>query len=125
MVMDDLIFNEQKEGQDQERPKGFANLINDVTFKKVFACKETMISFLNEIVKQPLVTDVTFLNTEAYAGTEDDRMAIFDIACRGQDGSEFIVEMQCAPQEYFRDRMLTPRNTGTCVASGGTISSNL
>ena len=89
--------------------KGYANLTNDYMFKRVFGseeCKDILIAFLNRIVGNGDIEDVTFQNTEHLGPTADDRRAVFDIAVRTKSGEEYIIEMQLAQQEYFRDRSL-------------------
>ena len=89
--------------------RGYANLTNDYMFKRVFGseeCKDILIAFLNRIVGNGDIEDVTFQNTEHLGPTADDRRAVFDIAVRTKSGEEYIIEMQLAQQEYFRDRSL-------------------
>ena len=89
--------------------KGYANLTNDYMFKRVFGseeCKDILIAFLNRIVGNGDIDDVSFQNTEHLGPTADDRRAVFDIAVRTKSGEEYIIEMQLAQQEYFRDRAL-------------------
>ena len=92
-----------------EVPKeGYANLTNHYMFKRIFGmeeCKDILIRFLNDIMGDKFIEDVTFLSTEHLGPTEEDREAIFDISCKTKD-EEFIVEMQNAHQTYFRDRAL-------------------
>ena len=85
--------------------RGYANLTNDYMFKRVFGseeCKDILIAFLNRIVGNGDIEDVTFQNTEHLGPTADDRRAVFDIAVRTKSGEEYIIEMQLAQQEYFR-----------------------
>ncbi len=89
--------------------RGYANLTNDYMFKRVFGseeCKDILITFLNRIVGNGDIEDVTFQNTEHLGPTADDRRAVFDIAVRTKSEDEYIIEMQLAQQEYFRDRAL-------------------
>ena len=89
--------------------RGYANLTNDYMFKRVFGseeCKDILIAFLNRIVGNGDIEDVAFQNTEHLGPTADDRRAVFDIAVRTKSGEEYIIEMQLAQQEYFRDRSL-------------------
>ena len=89
--------------------KGYANLTNDYMFKRVFGseeCKDILIAFLNRIVGNGDIDDVSFQNTEHLGPTADGRRAVFDIAVRTKSGEEYIIEMQLAQQEYFRDRSL-------------------
>ena len=89
--------------------RGYANLTNDYMFKRVFGseeCKDILIAFLNRIVGNGDIEDVTFQNTEHLGPTADGKRAVFDIAVRTKSGEEYIIEMQLAQQEYFRDRSL-------------------
>lgn len=88
---------------------GYANLVNDYMFKRVFGseeCKDILMTFLNHIIGGQRIEDVVFLPTEHLGPTDDDRAAVFDISCRSSNGDEFIVEMQNAAQPFFRDRAL-------------------
>ncbi|NET81712.1 MAG: Rpn family recombination-promoting nuclease/putative transposase, partial [Moorea sp. SIO1F2] len=48
--------------------------------------------------------NVTFKNPEFLGNTLVDRRAIFDIYCQSETGERFIVEMQKAKQNLFKDR---------------------
>lgn len=102
-------YYEEIQGNGQDVLTGYASLTNDYMFKRVFGseeCKDILIQFLNDIVAGPTIVDVKIQNAENLGPTSNDRKAVFDIYCSAVDSSEFIVEMQCAPQEYFRDRSL-------------------
>ncbi len=74
-------------------------------FKRVFGseeCKDILITFLNRIVGNGDIEDVTFQNTEHLGPTADDRRAVFDIAVRTKSEDEYIIEMQLAQQEQRR-----------------------
>ena len=91
------------------KTENYGRLTNDVLFKKVFGQEETkdiLIAFLNHMIGDAEIIDVTIVNSETPGPLKDDRKVVFDVACRGVMGEEFIVEMQCSPQEYFRDRAL-------------------
>ncbi len=97
------------ETQEVAQHGGYANLTNDYMFKRIFGseeCKDILISFLNRIVGNGKIADVTFQNTEHLGPTADDRKAVFDIAVRTLSGEEYIIEMQLAQQAHFRDRAL-------------------
>ena len=47
-----------------------------------------------------------YLNTEHFGENASARKAIFDVYCEGENGEKFIVEMQNAYQEFFKDRSL-------------------
>ena len=96
--------------QSVHRPQGgYANLTNDYMFKRVFGseeCKDILIAFLNGIFPDDGIYDVSFLNNERLGPTSYDRKAVFDVFVRSQSGGEFIIEMQVASQEHFRERLL-------------------
>ena len=70
--------------------------------------KELLISFLNSLfgdTKRDIV-DVKYLNSEHLGDGYGDRRAVFDVYCMTDDGGRFIVEMQKAEQDYFKDRSI-------------------
>ena len=89
----------------------YINPYTDFGFKKLFGTemnKDLLISFLNALfcgTKQEIV-DVEYLNSEHLGDGYGDRRAVFDVYCKTADGSRFIVEMQRAQQDYFKDRSL-------------------
>lgn len=70
--------------------------------------EELLISFLNAIIfdKEDGITSLTFKNIEQLGDTKKHRNCFFDVYCKVNDGSSFIVEMQNAWQNYFKDRSL-------------------
>ena len=86
----------------------YINPFTDFGFKKLFGSepnKDILISFLNEILPEKhRITDLTYAKNEQTGLREDSRNAIFDLFCTSQSGEQFIVEMQKAKQNYFRDR---------------------
>ena len=87
----------------------YINPYTDFGFKKLFGTelnKDLLISFLNALFndEKRKIKDVQFLNAEQLGDSYDDRRAVFDVYCMAKDGSRFIVEMQKAEQEYFKDR---------------------
>lgn len=87
----------------------YINPFTDFGFKKLFGTepnKDLLIDFLNEVVlpKQRKISDLTYNKNEYLGGTEFDRKAIFDLYCIGSNNERFIVEMQKAKQNYFKDR---------------------
>ena len=93
-------------------PEGSERYINPYTdfgFKKLFGTemnKDLLISFLNALFNnsENEILDIQYLNSENLGEGYGDRRSVFDVYCRTQDGSRFIVEMQKAEQEYFKDR---------------------
>jgi predicted transposase/invertase (TIGR01784 family) len=86
----------------------YINLLTDFGFKRVFGTephKHLLIDFLNTLLPSDRqIQDVTFKNNEAIGNTTVDRKAIFDIYCQGTNGERFIVELQKAKQNFFKDR---------------------
>jgi len=85
----------------------YINPLTDFGFKKLFGTepnKILLIDFLNQILPDRKINDLTYASTENQGQTELDRKAIFDLYCIGENGERFIVEMQKAKQNYFKDR---------------------
>jgi predicted transposase/invertase (TIGR01784 family) len=86
----------------------YINLFTDFGFKKVFgeeASKEHLISFLNTLLPaRHQIEALQFYNTENQGSSALDRKAIFDLNCRSASGEFFIVELQKAKQNFFKDR---------------------
>lgn len=89
----------------QER---YVNLLTDFGFKRVFGSepnKQLLIDFLNTLLPaHHQIRDLSYKSTENLGSTPVDRKAIFDIYCQGEDGDRFIVELQKAKQNFFKDR---------------------
>ena len=93
---------------EQER---YINPYTDFGFKKLFGTelnKDLLISFLNALFagSKKEILDVQYLNSEHLGDGYGDRRAVFDVYCKTEDGGRFIVEMQRADQEFFKDRSL-------------------
>lgn len=88
----------------------YINPFTDFGFKKIFgeeANKDLLIDFLNELLTDKgKIVDLTYLKSEHLGTAELDRKAIFDLYCENEKGEKFIVEMQRAKQDYFKDRSL-------------------
>ncbi|MDD7028842.1 MAG: Rpn family recombination-promoting nuclease/putative transposase, partial [Prevotellaceae bacterium] len=68
---------------------------------------DLLINFLNSLFAgKEVIKDVKYLNTEHFGDNTSARKAIFDVYCEGKDSEKFIVEMQNAYQEFFKDRSL-------------------
>lgn len=85
----------------------YINPLTDFGFKKIFGTepnKDLLIDFLNEILPNRKVKDLTYSTNEHFGKYEIDRKAVFDIYCVGENEERFIVEMQKAKQNFFKDR---------------------
>ena len=93
----------------KESMRGFAKLTLDFSFKRVFGNgtdNEALISFLNRMIGDVEIKEVRLLPNERLGLIHSNRKVVFDIYCRDKNGTDFIVEMQCARQTFFRDRAL-------------------
>ncbi len=89
----------------------YINPFTDFGFKKLFgqeASKDLLIDFLDTLLleKEDKIADITYLKNDHAGRTELDRKAVFDIHCKTINGEFFIVEMQNAKQEFFKDRTI-------------------
>jgi predicted transposase/invertase (TIGR01784 family) len=88
----------------------YVNPFTDFGFKKIFAeeaSKPLLIDFLNALLPQTdKIVDLTFKNNEQLGLIDLDRKAIFDIYCENEKGEKFIVELQKAKQNYFKERTI-------------------
>ena len=86
----------------------YINPLTDFGFKKLFGTepnKVLLIDFLNQILPEKhQIQQLTYAKNEFIGRTELDRKAIFDLYCVSQTGERFIVEIQKAKQNYFKDR---------------------
>ena len=102
---------EQNTSDYMDNNERYINPYTDFGFKKLFGTemnKDLLISLLNALFhgEKGEITDVQYLNGEHLGEGYGDRRSIFDVYCMTDDGSRFIVEMQKAEQEYFKDRSL-------------------
>jgi len=86
----------------------YINPLTDFGFKKIFGTepnKDLLIDFLNEILPDNRkIKDLSYSSNEHFGKYEIDRKAVLDIYCVGENEERFIVEMQKAKQNYFKDR---------------------
>ena len=88
----------------------YINPLTDFGFKKLFGSepnKILLIDFLNQILPDKhQIKDLTYSRNEQLGLNELDRKAIFDLYCTGESGERFIVELQKAKQNFFKDRSI-------------------
>ncbi len=86
----------------------YCNPFTDFGFKKLFgeeAHKDLLIDFLNALLPpKHRIRNLEYTKNEVAGATQLDRKAIFDIACTGENGERFIVELQKAKQNFFKER---------------------
>jgi predicted transposase/invertase (TIGR01784 family) len=88
----------------------YFNPYTDFGFKKLFGeegSKDLLVDFLNQLLPpQHQIAQLSFKNPEKFADTSKERKAIFDVYCESTTGERFIVEMQKAKVQFFKDRSL-------------------
>ncbi|NBC09301.1 MAG: Rpn family recombination-promoting nuclease/putative transposase [Bacteroidetes bacterium] len=88
----------------------YINPLTDFGFKKLFGTepnKDLLIDFLNQILpERHQIKDLNYSRNEQLGQAELDRKAIFDLYCIGESGERFIVEVQKAKQNFFKDRSI-------------------
>jgi predicted transposase/invertase (TIGR01784 family) len=88
----------------------YINLFTDFGFKRLFGNEENkdiLMDFLNTLlVDKQTITHLKFLNSEVLGKTILDRRAVYDLYCENDKGEKFIVELQRAEQEFFKERSI-------------------
>lgn len=86
----------------------YLNPFTDFGFKKLFgeeASKPLLMDFLNALLPLEFpITELSFRNVEQLGFDSSARRAVYDIYCQDSQGNYFIVEMQKAKQNFFKDR---------------------
>ena len=86
----------------------YINPLTDFGFKKLFGIepnKELLIDFLNQLLPAiHKVKNLSYTKNEQLGDNKHERKAIFDLYCESQSGEKFIVEVQKAKQNFFKDR---------------------
>jgi predicted transposase/invertase (TIGR01784 family) len=88
----------------------YINPHTDFGFKKLFGT-EANADVLQELLpvllgKEGRIQSLSYLNPEQLGRSKEDRNAVYDIYCETDGGEKFIVEMQRAYQEFFKDRSI-------------------
>ena len=93
----------------------YINPLTDFGFKKIFGDEENkdlLIDFIHTLLPEKSnITTINYLKTEKLGRAVTERKAIFDWAalrlyCENDKGEKFIVELQRAEQEYFKERSI-------------------
>jgi len=88
----------------------YLNPYTDFGFKKLFgeeANTDLLMDFLNQLLPpHHQIENLHFKNVENLPNLSIERKAIFDIYCKSIKGEDFIVEMQKAKLNFFKDRAL-------------------
>lgn len=88
----------------------YINLFTDFGFKKIFGSeenKEILLDFLNTLLPEvQTIIDLQYLNSERIGNSALERKAIYDLYCENDKGEKFIVELQRASQDFFKERSI-------------------
>ena len=94
----------------EDNRERYINPYTDFGFERLFGTemnKDLLISFLNSLFSgHEEITDITYKNSEQLGSGSSSRKAVFDVYCQNKEGEYFIVEMQKAEQDYFKDRSI-------------------
>jgi predicted transposase/invertase (TIGR01784 family) len=86
----------------------YINPFTDFGFKKIFgeeSSKPLLKDFLNALLPdENKIAVLSYKNPEHQGAHNEERKAIFDIYCENEKGERFIVEIQKAKQNYFKER---------------------
>jgi len=88
----------------------YINPFTDFGFKRLFGeepNKDLLLDFLSELLRKEKgnIRDITYLRNE-HLPHIGERRAVFDIYCENESGEKFIVEIQKAKQNFFKDRSI-------------------
>lgn len=71
------------------------------------ASKPQWMDFLNSLLpEENKIFDLQFKNAEQIGSIDMERKAVFDIYCENEKGEKFIVELQKAKQNFFKERTI-------------------
>ncbi len=86
----------------------FIDPLTDFGFKRLFGSepsKELLIDFLNQLFSgRKVIKDLIYNKNEQSGSVSKSRKMIFDLTCTGEQGEQFIIEVQRMRQQYFKDR---------------------
>jgi predicted transposase/invertase (TIGR01784 family) len=97
--------------ESQKIPVGrYIDPLTDFGFKLLFGSephKDLLIDFLNELfIGRKIIIDLMYTKEEQQGPQTSFRKSIFDLTCTGQDGEQFIIEVQRVYQHFFKDRAI-------------------
>ncbi len=86
----------------------YINPFTDFGFKKLFGeepNKDLLINFLNQFLPEVhQIKELSYAKNERLTESVFERRSIFDVYCIGENGERFVVEVQKAKQNFFKDR---------------------
>ena len=97
----------ERENDNRTSAQRYVDILTEAGFKAVFGVeknKDVLIGLLNVVLPaHRRVTDLAYSTTEVPGFTMSNKSVRLDLRCTGEDGTRFIVEMQCYRQlNFFR-----------------------
>ena len=103
--MDNCVVDSSSADSRQAVVQRYVDILSDAGLKAVFGDqrnKDVLIDLLNVILPpHRKVAEITYETTEIPGFTLFNKSVRFDLRCRGEDGRQFIVELQCYHQANF------------------------
>lgn len=98
-------------GSKSEVVQRYVNLLTNAGFKAVFgdrANKDVVMSVINTLLPEgKQVKDIDYLPTTYQGPLLDSKEFQYDFMCTATDGTAFIVEMQCYPDDFWFRRCVS------------------
>ena len=98
-------------GKRNEVVQRYVNLLTNAGFKAVFgdrANKDVVMSVINTLLPEgKQVKDIDYLPTTYQGPLLDSKEFQYDFMCTADDGTAFIVEMQCYPDDFWFRRCVS------------------
>ena len=95
----------ERENDNRTSAQRYVDILTEAGFKAVFGVeknKDVLIDLLNVVLPaHRRVTDLAYSTTEVPGFTMSNKSVRLDLRCTGEDGTRFIVEMQCYRQMNF------------------------
>ena len=95
----------ERENDNRTSAQRYVDILTEAGFKAVFGVeknKDVLIGLLNVVLPaHRRVTNLAYSTTEVPGFTMASKSVRLDLRCTGEDGSRFIVEMQCDRQQNF------------------------
>nr|WP_162989004.1 Rpn family recombination-promoting nuclease/putative transposase [Pedobacter schmidteae] len=104
------IDRSRSAGDEEDQLTRFIDPYSDFGFKHIFGKspnRDFLIKFLNGVFKdRKVIVDIQYNSTEYKGPGKNYRKTIFDLYCTGHNGEKFIIEIQKAKVDNFKDRSI-------------------
>ncbi len=106
-----VINNDDMSREKNQIMQRYVSLLTNSGFKAVFgdrANKDVVMSVINILLPEgKQVDDIEYMPTEHQGPTQESKEFQYDFMCTGIDGTAFIVEMQCYPDDFWFRRCVS------------------